>query len=62
MICPNCKGKGHVLDGGGAFICCLTLILIPFIIFERNNDGNEGFTLTRQKCGHCKGTGFVNDN
>ena len=59
MICPNCKGKGHVLDGGGAFICCLSVVLIPFILFERNN--KTGFTLTRKVCGQCNGTGFIKE-
>lgn len=52
IICPSCGGKGHVFNA-------LTLLVIPFGMimgpFERNNP--EGFT--REECGQCGGTGFI---
>jgi DnaJ-class molecular chaperone len=51
-LCPNCKGKGHVLAGvvgpGGPFVWL-------FALFERNDpDG-----LTRDVCRQCDGRGYI---
>jgi ribosomal protein S27AE len=52
QLCPNCAGKGHVMSGlvgpGGPFVWV-------FALFERHDpDG-----LTRDVCGRCGGSGFV---
>ena len=55
VICPNCKGKGHVLDGCGAIVATLSIWLLPCIVFDRNDpDG-----LTREECSRCGGDGFI---
>jgi len=50
IICPSCKGKGHVFDAASIF--GFTIIVA---LFERN-DANG---LTRNVCGQCKGSGFI---
>jgi DnaJ-class molecular chaperone len=47
--CPNCHGKGHVMDGMAA------LIFLPLAWFERND--RRG--ITRDKCQTCDGKGFI---
>ena len=54
--CPNCKGKGHVLDG--ALAAC-AMLLPPFgwgvLLFGNNNPDSA----TRTQCDRCDGTGEV---
>lgn len=49
--CPSCKGKGHVLDA----VVLLNPILALLAIGERN----DRYGMTRNRCGQCKGKGFV---
>ncbi len=53
IICPNCKGKGHVLSGDSVLLTVFAVVLIPL---EKNDpDG-----LTREECSVCDGTGVKN--
>jgi hypothetical protein len=54
-LCPNCKGKGHVMCGAVAFVSCLTVMMIPLIFFEKNDPNG----ITRISCGRCDGKGYV---
>lgn len=53
FICPNCKGKGHVLDGAGT-IAGMPIVWV-MALFERNDPNG----LTREECGTCDGEGFI---
>lgn len=55
IICPNCHGKGHVMDGASALASCLSVVLIPLILFE----ANEPDGITRTKCDKCRGKGII---
>tara|TARA_B100000614_G_scaffold262489_2_gene296306 strand:- start:45372 stop:45572 length:201 start_codon:yes stop_codon:yes gene_type:complete len=51
VMCPNCKGKGHVIDSMVLFVP----IFWFFIPFELNSpDG-----ISREDCSRCNGKGFV---
>ncbi len=50
--CKNCKGKGHVMDAGGLFV---PIIGWALMLIERND--KEG--ITRVKCTHCNGVGYL---
>jgi hypothetical protein len=54
VICPNCKGKGHVMDGAAAMVACLSVVLIPLIFCDSNKNG-----LTREVCSKCDGEGII---
>ena len=52
ILCPSCKGKGHVFDP--------TILWVAGIgwldaIFGRNNPDS----LSREECGQCGGRGFI---
>ena len=49
--CPNCKGKGHVIDS----VTLLHPMFWLFAIAEKNDKNG----VTRQKCPHCKGNGWI---
>lgn len=49
--CKNCKGKGHVIDSAAVLAPFLWIIAIA----ERNNKSG----LTREKCTHCNGRGWI---
>ena len=51
IICPSCKGKGHVLDA----IMLMNVMAIPLSVFETNN--SDGFT--RKECSQCDGDGWI---
>lgn len=53
--CSQCRGKGHVLDGGFALAACLSVVLIPCLLFDRD-DANG---VTRRECPRCAGRGWV---
>jgi DnaJ-class molecular chaperone len=55
MICPNCKGKGHVLDGEIALIMGMTIFYLPLLFFERNDKRGT----SRKICSHCDGKGVI---
>ena len=53
VICPSCKGKGHVFDP-----CSLLVFGFGWLdaIFGRNNPN----AMSREECWQCKGKGFLN--
>lgn len=53
--CPNCNGKGHVLDALGATFALMSPIGWGLLVFG-NNDPDS---FTRERCVRCKGTGEV---
>lgn len=55
IICPNCKGKGHVMDGGGALLACLSIFGLPLLLFDKNDKNGH----TRCECEKCNGSGFI---
>lgn len=51
IICPSCKGKGHVLNA----VMLLNVVALVLSPFERSNpDG-----MTREECSQCDGRGCV---
>ena len=54
--CPNCNGKGHVLDGVGATLAAFMPVFGWGLLVFGNNDSG-GYT--RRECGTCEGSGFV---
>ncbi len=53
IVCPKCKGKGHVLDKVAAL--GLTIFGSVLAFLERND--KQG--VTRERCGYCDGAGFI---
>ncbi|MDP3710675.1 MAG: hypothetical protein Q8R29_03055 [bacterium] len=52
VLCPSCKGKGHVYEAMTLLIPFWGWILAPF---ERNNPNG----VTRMRCEQCGGTGYI---
>lgn len=52
ILCPSCKGKGHVF-----FAISLLVLGIGFLLgpFERNNPNG----ITREECRQCRGAGYI---
>lgn len=42
------------MDGTGALLATLSVVMIPLIFAENNEDG-----LTRERCQQCRGKGFL---
>jgi DnaJ-class molecular chaperone len=55
IVCPNCNGKGHVMDGGMATLQAMTIVLIPTLFFERNDRNGT----SRCDCSRCDGKGVI---
>lgn len=51
IICPNCNGKGHVMDGAGSMLALMSVVLAPCILLDKNDP--DGFT--RRVCPTCNG-------
>jgi len=54
IICPVCKGKGHIVN-------VAVMVFVPVISWliasiERDDPGSS----TRKKCETCNGKGFLN--
>lgn len=54
ITCPNCKGKGHVMDGAAVGMAILSVFLLPVVLF-----GNNESSLGRERCDRCNGKGYV---
>ncbi len=57
MICPDCRGKGHVMDGAA-----IALFFFPVSLLLAACEGHDRRGITRQKCPKCKGAGFIHDS
>lgn len=54
IVCPTCKGKGHVVDVSVMIFVPVISWLIGYI--ERNDKDST----TRESCKTCKGKGALN--
>jgi DnaJ-class molecular chaperone len=52
IVCPNCRGKGHVLVGA-------SLLGGPVIWVCALFEGNDADGISRGVCQRCRGKGFV---
>lgn len=53
IICPVCKGKGHILD----MAVMIFVPVISWLVAAIEHDDEE--SSTRKKCGRCDGNGFI---